>query len=198
MAQVEHDYRVDALLKKADELSAAKDYRAAIKLYQEVIANFPNDLWRIQADGIFIPSALYAQRQLLRMPNEQILYYRTLYDAEARPIFEKARKYFSPLDFAEVAERYLATSYGPSALWELGNMSLDQRDHAKALFYYRQIRDYCPIHSIPDADLSLRLAACYKHLGKEKEYVEARGRRRLGMQRTEAFARPFLQARSTR
>src|SRR5438105_1528209 len=52
MAQVEHDYRVDALLKKADELGAAKDYRAAIKFYQEVIVNFPNDLWRIQDDGI--------------------------------------------------------------------------------------------------------------------------------------------------
>src|SRR5439155_6928078 len=61
MAQVEHDYRVDALLKKGDELFAAKDYRGAMKLYHEVIANFPNDLWRIQADGIFIPSALYAE-----------------------------------------------------------------------------------------------------------------------------------------
>src|SRR5437773_11309582 len=28
MAQVDHDYRVDALLKKSDELFAAKDYRA--------------------------------------------------------------------------------------------------------------------------------------------------------------------------
>src|SRR5882724_441290 len=36
MAQIEHDYRVDAMLKKADELAAAKDYRASIKLYQEV------------------------------------------------------------------------------------------------------------------------------------------------------------------
>ena len=66
MAQVAHDYRVDAMLKKADELSVARDYRPAIKLYQEVIANFPNDLWRIQEDGIFIPSGLYAQRQCHR------------------------------------------------------------------------------------------------------------------------------------
>jgi outer membrane protein assembly factor BamB len=193
MADLEHDYRVDALLKKGDELLASTDYRGAIKLYQEVIANFPNDLWRIQADGIFIPSALYAQRQLLRMPSEQILYYRTLYDAEARPIFEKAKKYFSPLDLAEVAERYLATSYGPQALWELGNMALDQRDHAKALFYFRQIRDSCPIHNIPEAKLSLRLAACYKHLGMEKEYAEAR-REAAGDSELAATAGPFLKA----
>ena len=62
MAQVEHDYRVDAFIKKADELFAAKDYRGAMKLYHEVISSFPNDLWRIQPDGIFIPSGLYAQR----------------------------------------------------------------------------------------------------------------------------------------
>lgn len=193
MAQVEHDYRVDALLKKADELAAAKDYRAAIKLYQEVIANFPNDLWRIQEDGIFIPSALYAQRQLLRMPREQVLYYRTLHDAEAQPLFEKAKKYFSPLDFAEVAERYLATSYGPSALWELGNMSLDHRDYAKALFYYQQINDYCPHHNVPDADLALRLAACYKRLGKDEAYAKVRPQA-LGDGKTAAFAGPLLKS----
>lgn len=193
MAQVEHDYRVDALLKKADELAAAKDYRAAIKLYQEVIVNFPNDLWRIQDDGIFIPSALYAQRQLLRMPREQVLYYRTLHDAEAQPLFEKAKKYFSPLDFAEVAERYLATSYGPSALWELGNMSLDHRDYAKALFYYEQIRGYCPHHNIAETDLALRLAACYKRLGKDEEYAKIRPQA-LGDAKTAAFAGPLIKS----
>ena len=100
------------------------------------------------------------------MPKEQILYYRTLHDAEAQQIFERARKYYSPLDFAEVTERYLATSYGPRALWELGNMALDQGQHAKAHFYYQQIRDYGTVHDIAETDLALRLAACYKHLGR--------------------------------
>jgi outer membrane protein assembly factor BamB/tetratricopeptide (TPR) repeat protein len=189
MAQVEHDYRVDALLKKADELFAARDFRGAIKLYHEVISNFPNDLWRIQPDGIFIPSGLYAQRQLLRMPREQLLYYRTLHDAEAQQLFERAKKYYSPLDFAEVAERYLATSYGPRALWELGNMSLDQGDFAKALFYYRQIQDYCSVHDIAAEELALRLAACYRRLGRENEYAEARRQAERG-----SHAGPFLQA----
>jgi len=174
MAQVEHDYRVDAFIKKADELFAVKDYRGAMKLYHEVISSFPNDLWRIQPDGIHVPSGLYAQRQLLRMPKEQILYYRTLHDAEARQLFERAKKFYSPLDFAEVAERHLATSYGPRALWELGNIALDQGHHARALFYYNQIRDYCPVHDLAEADLALRMAACYQHLGREKEYVEVR------------------------
>jgi len=193
MAQVEHDYRVDALLKKGDELFAGKDYRGAMKLYHEVIAKYPNDLWRIQADGIFIPSALYAERQLLRMPREQILYYRTLHDAEAQPLFDRARKFYSPLDFAEVAERYLATSYGPLALWELGNMALDHRDYAKALFYYRQIRDYCPVHNISDAELALRLAACYKHLGMDKAYAEVRGQAAADQQLA-ATTGPFLKS----
>src|SRR6478735_2081688 len=55
MAQVEHDYRVDAFIKKADELFAVKDYRGAMKLYHEVVSGFPGDLWRIQADGVFLP-----------------------------------------------------------------------------------------------------------------------------------------------
>ncbi len=173
MAQVEHDYRVDAFVKKADELFAVKDYRGAMKLYHEVISSFPNDLWRIQPDGIHVPSGLYAQRQLLRMPKEQILYYRTLHDAEAQQLFERAKKFYSPLDFAEVAERHLATSYGPRALWELGNIALDLGHHAKALFYYNQIRDYCPLHDLSEADLALRVAACCKHLGREREYLDS-------------------------
>jgi len=195
MAQVEHDYRVDALLKKADELFAAKDYRGAMKLYYEVTNGFANDLWRIQPDGIFIPSMLYAQRQVLRMPKEQILYYRTLHDAEAQPLFDRAKKYYSPLDFAEIAERYLATSYGPRALWQLGNMSLDQGQHAKALFYYGQIRDYCPVHDIPASDLLLRLAACYKHLGRETEYAAARTQlESMQLDGDSAPLAPFLRA----
>jgi len=174
MAQVEHDYRVDAFIKKGDELFAGKDYRGAMKLYHEVISSFPNDLWRIQSDGVFIPSGLYAQRQILRMPKEQILYYRTLHDAEAQQLFERAKKHYSPLDFAEVAERHLATSYGPRALWELGNIALDQGHHAKALFYYFQIRDYCPVHDLAESDVALRVAACCKYLGREKEYAEVR------------------------
>ncbi len=174
MAQMEHDYRVDAFIKKADELFASGDFRGAMKLYHEVISNFPDDLWRVHGDGIFIPSAQYAQRQLLRMPKEQIFYYRTLHDAEARQLFDRAKKYYSPLDFAEVAERNLATSYGPRALWELGNMALDQGQYAKALFYYQQIRDYCKVHDVPQTDLALRLSACYKHLGREEEFAEVR------------------------
>jgi outer membrane protein assembly factor BamB/tetratricopeptide (TPR) repeat protein len=174
MAQVEHDYRVDALLKRADELSATGDYRAAMKLYHEVIDRFPDDLWRVQADGVFIPSGYYAQRQLLRMPREQLLYYRTLHDAEARAIFERAVKYYSPLDFAVVAERYLATSYGPRALWELGNAALDQQAFAKALFYFEQVRDYGGAHDIAPDELALRLAVCYRRLGRDAAYAEAR------------------------
>lgn len=194
MAQVEHDYRVDAFLKKADELFASQDYRGAMKLYHEVISSFPNDLWRIQPDGIFIPSGQYAQRQLLRMPKEQLLYYRTLHDAEAQQLFERARKYYSPLDFAEVAERYLATSYGPRALWELGNVALDQGQHAKALFYYQQIRDYCTVHDIPQMELALRLAACYRYLGRMKEYESAR-REAAGREAASGFLKALDQVK---
>jgi len=174
MAHLEQDFRVEALLKKADELFAARDFRRAMKLYHEVVAQFPDDLWRIQENGVFIPSVLYAQRRLLRMPDDQILYYRTLYDAEARALFDRARKYYSLLDFAEVAERHLATSYGDDALWELGNAALDQGNYAGALAAYRRIQDICALSDVPTGDLAMRMAECYKHLGREEAYRQAR------------------------
>lgn len=193
-AYLEQDFRAEALVTKADELAAQGNYRTAMKLYHEVLTRFPDDLWRVQEDGIFVRTALYAQRQLLRMPTAEILYYRTLHDAEARTLFERAKRYYSLLDFAEVAERYLATSYGDNALWELGNAALDQGQHARALACFGQIRDYCALSDIPPGDLALRLAQCYRALGREADYRAARqaaldGDGQLDRARREAFLR---------
>src|SRR5690242_9625733 len=70
-------------------------------------------------------------RDLHSFPTRRSSDLRTLHDAEAQPLFEKAKKYFSPLDFAEVAERYLATSYGAAALWRSEEHTSELQSHVK-------------------------------------------------------------------
>jgi len=174
-AYVEQDWRVPPIVKRADELMAAGEHREAMRLYQHVIEKYPDDLWPVSEHGIFVPTTLYCQRQLLKLPKAELDYYRTIYDPYARPLFEKARKHYSPLDFAHVAYRYCATSYGALALYELGNAALDAGDVEKACTYYERITRYHRYTDIDPKELGLRLLACYKKLGEEEKYAKLKG-----------------------
>lgn len=156
-AYLEQDWRVPPIVKKADELMARGEFREAMALYQHVIEKYPNDLWPVAEHGVFIPTTLYCQRQLLKLPKKELDYYRTVYDPYAKPLFEKAKQHFSPLDFAEVATRYAATTYGSLALFELGNAALDAGNLELARHYYDEIRNYHTHSPVSRDELALRL-----------------------------------------
>ena len=173
-AYLEQDWRVPPIVKKADELMARGEFREAMGLYQHVIEKYPNDLWAVAEHGVFIPTTLYCQHQLLKLPKKELDYYRTVYDPYARAVYEKAKAHYSPLDFADVAVRYAATTYGSLALFELGNAALDAGNFELALHHYEQIRRYHAHTTVGQEELSLRLLKCYKRLGDEKGYAELR------------------------
>jgi hypothetical protein len=128
MSQVEHDYRVDALLKKGDELMTAGDFRGAIKMYHEVESTFPDDMWLIQPDGIFVRSAHYVQRQLLRMPDEQLLYYRTLHVDAKRLLENLDQLEFQPPAYFRQVRNPQYTSLGDYDLLPEPSVPIDRRE----------------------------------------------------------------------
>jgi outer membrane protein assembly factor BamB/outer membrane protein assembly factor BamD (BamD/ComL family) len=171
MAYVNHDTRVDAIIKRGMDLEERKEWREAAQLYQTIVDKFVDDMWLLAEQGIFVPSARYAQMRLLAFPQRELAYYRTLKDAEAEQLFRRAQRHNSLQDFAEVAERYLATTWGSEALFVLGNSALDEGTYELARYYFEQIRDYHRQTNIDPLDLLLRLADCHRHLGDEAGYA---------------------------
>ncbi|MBM4031578.1 MAG: hypothetical protein FJ291_07295 [Planctomycetes bacterium] len=157
-AYLEQDWRVPPIVKKADELMARGECREAMGLYQHAIEKYPNDLWPVAEHGVFVPTTLYCQRQLLKLPKKELDYYRTVYDPYAKALFDKAKEHYSPLDFADVATRYAATTYGSLALFELGNAALDSGNTELARHYFDEIRNYHRFSPISPEDLALRLS----------------------------------------
>ncbi|HUT33173.1 MAG TPA: PQQ-binding-like beta-propeller repeat protein [Planctomycetota bacterium] len=171
-AYLEQDWRVPPIVKRADELMARGECREAMGLYQHAIEKYPNDLWPVAEHGIFVPTTLYCQRQLLKLPKKELDYYRTVYDPYAKALFDKAKEHYSPLDFADVAVRYCATTYGSLALFELGNAALDAGNFELARTYYERIGSYHRLTPVSPDELTLRLLKCSKRLGDEKAYAE--------------------------
>ncbi|MCX7803873.1 MAG: PQQ-binding-like beta-propeller repeat protein [Planctomycetota bacterium] len=174
MAYIEHDFRVDGLIKAAREKESRGEYRDAMRLYQEVIDKFQDDLWRIADEGIFVPSVLYAHRRLLAMPRSEQAYYRTMKDPEAKQLFQRAARYNSLPDYAEVVEKYMATSWGDDALFALGNAAMDEGKYNLARHYFEQIIRYDRLSDLDRRSLNLRLAEVYKKLEDEEKYRAAR------------------------
>jgi outer membrane protein assembly factor BamB/tetratricopeptide (TPR) repeat protein len=165
MSVVTEDARVDALIAFAKKREEAREYREAMAAYRKVLEEYPDVLYRIAEQGIFIPARRYCQRRILAFPPEELRFYRALYDAPAREAFERARRRYSLLDLREVADSMLATSYGDNALFELGNAALDIGHFEEALDCYAQVRDEFPDTDVDRDALALKIAYCRKALG---------------------------------
>lgn len=180
MADVQMDAQVQPLIKRANELVARGEYRKATPLYRAVIEEFGDDLYLIAEEGIFIPASLYAQRQILAYPKKELEYYRVMFDPAARDIYQLAVKRYSIFDYKEIMKQHLATSYGDDALFALGNAALDGGRYNEARRYYELLLE---CHGATDEDSDtitlnrdqvwVRLAICYKHLGRDKDFRDA-------------------------
>ncbi len=179
------DVRVDAqvrpIIEKANELAFGKnEYRKAVPLYRQIIDDYPDDMFLIAGQGIFIPAALYVQHQILRFPEKELTYYRVLFDPAARDIYERAVKRYSIFDYKEIVKNHLATSYGDDALFALGNDAMDKGDYNEARRCYERIVTY---HGQTDTDQDnialhrdnvwVRLAMCYRYLGNDAAFAVA-------------------------
>lgn len=181
MADVRMDAQVKPIIDKANETAfEKKDYRKAADLYRRIIQEFPDDLYQIAEEGVFVPAAQYAQLKILSFPAKDLAYYRTLYDPAAKELFERALKRYSIFDYKELARFHLASSYGDDSLFALGNAALDNGQYDEARRCYEQVLAY---HGLKDDDsdsialnrdqIWIRLAICYKYLGLDAAFKQA-------------------------
>jgi hypothetical protein len=63
---VQVDAQVRPIVAKANELAEQKhEYRQATELYRRILQEYPDELYQIAAEGIFVPATLYVQRRIL-------------------------------------------------------------------------------------------------------------------------------------
>jgi len=192
------DVRIDAqvwpIITKANQTVEAKnEHRQATELYRRVLKDYQDDLVCIAGEGVFVPASLYVQRKILRYPRKELAYYRILYDPAAKEIFQRAVKRYSIFDYKDLVRFHLATSYGDDALFALGNDAVDKGRYDEARRCYERIVTY---HGAADEDRDdialdrdqvwVRLAICYRHLGRDGDYRAAVGKIRNRGEKTVA------------
>ena len=170
---LEEDSRANALVEAGLKREEQNQHREALKIYQQVIEKYPTSMYRVSNHGVFVPVGQYCQRRILQFPASDLAFYRSLYDAAAKEAFDNARRQFSTLGMADVAEKMLATSYGPLAVLELGNAALDAGHYLAALEHFTSVRDSFPDANLRTPDLALKIALCDKMLGNDKAAAPA-------------------------
>ena len=157
--------RANALVKAGRDKEAEGRYGEALDIYQKVIDDYPEVLYRVSEFGVFVPITEYCQRRILQFPKDALDLYRTKYDARAKEAFELARQRNSLEGLAEIRDRMLCTSAGAPALTTLGYSALDQGHYLEALEYFQSVWDRFPDARDRDPALPLSLALCRKMLG---------------------------------
>jgi outer membrane protein assembly factor BamB len=197
---VEEDSRANALVEAALKREKDGQYREALKIYQQVIDKYPQSLFRVSAHGVFVPVAQYCQRRILQFPAADLAFYRALYDAAAKEAFENARRQYSLLGMADVADNMLATSYGARAVLELGNAALDAGHFLAALEHFTTVRDSFPDAELRTPELTLKIALCEKMIGDGKSTAAPPGQQKsaLTAEQLRQFDEVLKQARTAK
>lgn len=157
--------RAYALVEAAKAKEKAQRYQEAMEIYQKVIDEYPETMYRVSPHGVFVPIAHYCQLRLLGFPKDQLEFYRTKHDARAKELFEGARRRNSLEMLAQVRDNMLATSYGASALTTLGYAALDRGHFLEALEYFETVWAQFPDTRARDPELAVSVALCRKMLG---------------------------------
>jgi len=165
LALLTESSRADALVEAGMKKEAAERYTEALEIYQKVIDDYPDVMYRVSQFGVFVPITQYCQLRILRFPKQALQHYRTKYDARAREAYEVARERNSLEGLAHIRDTMLCTSYGAPAMLTLGDMALDRGHCLEALGYYEAVRELFPSEGLHTPELALKVAYCHKMLG---------------------------------
>jgi len=160
--------RANALVEAAIQKERKGQYRKAIDMYQQVIAKYPDSLFRVSKYGVFVPVVRYSQLRILGFPPADLGFYRMKYDSRAREAYETARRKNSLDGLADIRDRLLCTSYGLRSILTLGYSALDQGHYRQALDYFQTARDHFPGKGVQRPELDLAMGYCRKMLNLKK------------------------------
>ncbi|PCJ58613.1 MAG: hypothetical protein COA79_12705 [Planctomycetota bacterium] len=154
--------------------------REAMKIYQMALEKFPKVMYRVSEHGVFIPIARYCQARILKLPKKDLSFYRTLYDAAAREVFQQAKEQFSLIGYQEIVDGMLATSYGDNALFALGNSALDNGNYEEALERFHLIRDLFPGSDSDTPELLEKIRLAQNATGRHNKKILKVGKQSKG------------------
>lgn len=163
--QVEESLRANALIEAGIALERKADFRRALDIYQRIIQDFPDALYRVNPYGVFVPAPTYCQMRMVRFPKEHLAFYRTRFDPRAREAFDQLRRKTSIFGLADLRDGMLATSCGGPTLLALGDAALDRGHYLEALEYYGLVRDWFPDKNLDAPELELSVQLCERMLG---------------------------------
>jgi hypothetical protein len=72
LADIRVDAEVRPLIEKANEMAGKGEYRRATEYYRRVLKDYPDELYRIADEGIYIPAVTYAQHRILEYPAKEL------------------------------------------------------------------------------------------------------------------------------
>ena len=158
--------RANALVEAGRKKEEENQFKEAMDVYQKVIDEYSDMLYRVNDYGVFIAITEYCQSRILNFPPEPLALYRTKFDSRAREAYELARQRNSLEGLAQVRDSTLATTYGAEALKTLGFSALDKGHYLEALEYFERVWDLFPEARTANPSLPMSIALCRKMLGQ--------------------------------
>ena len=199
MTLVNGSARADAFVEAARQKEADGRYQEALEIYQKVIEEYPETMYRVSDYGVFVPITRYCQLRMLGFPRDALKHYRTKHDARAREAYELARQRNLLEGLAEIRDTMMCTSYGPPAMLTLGDTALDRGHFLEAIEYYRSVEEHFPDAGLRTAELQLKIAYCRKMLGDALPASEAaEGSSALSKADLDRFSRFVSRAKYTK
>ena len=186
---VDRSSRAEALVAAGIEKEAKGEFRLAIDIYQQVIDNYPETLYRMSSYGIYIPVSYYCQLRMLTFPQKHIDFYREKNDSRAKELYEVSLSRNSLEGLARVRDNMLCTSFGAQAMLVLGDAELDRGHYLAALEYFNTVKTYFPEKEVHTPELSLKISYCRKMLGENVNIAlpEEAAKSSLGSKKLKAF-----------
>ena len=125
-------------LRKAAEQIKAGQFDQAIAILQALIQR-PEGGFFPESDGRYVSMRTKASELVGAMGEKGLKLYRSLYDSQARRLYEQALASSRPEEgLRRVSERYLHTTCGPKALESLGEIYFDRADFPQAIGCWRR------------------------------------------------------------
>lgn len=175
LSRINESDRANALVEAGIQKEREGLNKEAIEIYQKILDEYPDALFRVAQGGVFVPISQYCQRRILNFPPDDLAFYRTKVDSRAKDAFELARQRNSLEALADIRDNLLATSYGAPSLMTLGYSALDQGRFLEALEYFNTVWDFFPDQRTQNPNLAMSMALCRKMLGQGEQSGERYG-----------------------